>query len=300
MIALLRRRPVLSFYVLAFAWTWAYVVVFLILFPLPDVIIRTTPGDLGPLLAALVMWAVVAGGGGVKALLMRLVQWRMSLRWYAFALIAIPLVYTTSIALVPGAAATFTAPSIGALALYPVFYLVLGTIGGPLTEEPGWRGFALPRLQQTWGPLAAALVVGVLWSAWHLPNYFRPDWAAFNGGLSISGIAVFTLAAISLSVIIAWAFNCTGGSLLIAILIHASVNFSQGMTGDLFPAARHNEVAPVLAFTLLALVIVVSTKGRLGAPLRHPGATPAHATLLDSRGAQSAAMPPEGEPLRRV
>jgi membrane protease YdiL (CAAX protease family) len=258
MIALLRRRPLISFFVLAFAWTWAFVIVFLILFPLPDILVRTTPGDLGPLIAAVVMSWVVAGRPGVGDL------FRVGLVWYAIALIGVPLLYVASIAAVPGAIASFKAPDLPTILLYPVLYIVLLAIGGPLTEEPGWRGFALPRLQQRWGPLAGTLLLGLMWAAWHLPNYFRPDWAAFNGGLTVSGIAVFTIAAVSMSVLLTWAFNHTKGSILIAILIHASLNFSQGLTGDLFPAAKNNEVAPVIALVIVALVLVVATRGRLG------------------------------------
>lgn len=259
-----------SFYVIAFAWTWAFVIVFLILFPLPDLIVRTTPGDLGPLIAALVMSAVVAGRAGVGQLLKRMVQWRIRLVWYAFALIGIPLLYIASIAAVPGALASYKAPELSTVLLYPVLYIVFLAIGGPLTEEPGWRGFALPRLQLRWGPLVGTLIVGVLWAAWHLPNYWRADWAAVNGGLSFSGIAIFTLAAVSISIIITWVFNHAESSILIAILIHASINFSQGLTGDLFPAAKNNEVAPVVALTVLALVIIAATRGRLGYPRREP------------------------------
>jgi len=262
--ALLRRHPLIGFYTIAFAWTWTFVIVFLILFPIPDVIVRTTPGDLGPTIAALVMAWLIAGRPGVKALLAGVVHWRFHPGWYALAFLGIPLVYVLSIMLVPGAMASFKAPGPVDVLLYPVLFVVLGSIGGPLTEEPGWRGFALPRLQGRWGPLLGTLVVGLMWSAWHLPNYFRPDWAAVNGGLSVSGIAIFTLAAVSFSVIISWAYNSTGGSVLIAILIHAAINFSQGLTGDLFPAAKNNEVAPVIAYAIVALVVVFATRGRLG------------------------------------
>jgi uncharacterized protein len=55
-------------------------------------------------------------------------------------------------------------------------------VGGPLLEEPGWRGFALPRLQEKFGPLAGTIVLGLLWAAWHYPHYLMADWAAQNGG----------------------------------------------------------------------------------------------------------------------
>ena len=63
-----------------------------------------------------------------------------------------------------------------------------------------------------------------------------------------------------------------------AVLVHASINFSQGLTGELFPAAKNNEVAPVIAFVALALVLVVATRGRLGysSPEPVPSATPAY------------------------
>jgi membrane protease YdiL (CAAX protease family) len=277
-IGLLRRQPLFWFFVIAFAWTWAFVIVFLILFPLPDTLVRTTPGDLGPFIAAIVMSAVVAGRAGVKQLLKRMVQWRVGLVWYAFAFIAIPLLYIASIAAVPGALASFKAPDLSTVLLYPVFYVVLMATGGPLTEEPGWRGFALPRLQARWGPLVGTVIVGLLWAAWHLPNYFRPDWAAVNGGLSFTGIAVFAIVAVSMSMIITWAFNHTGGSILIAILIHASLNFSQGLTGDLFPAAKNNEVAPVVMLVVVALGIAIATRGRLGYQGHEqlPSVAPAH------------------------
>ncbi|TMD12077.1 MAG: CPBP family intramembrane metalloprotease [Chloroflexi bacterium] len=273
MSAALRRQPLLWYFVLAFAWTWAFVIVFLILFPLPDILVRTTPGDFGPLIAAIVMSGIVAGRPGVKSLFRRMVQWRVGLLWYAFALIGIPLLYIASIAAVPGALGSFKAPELSTVLTYPVFYIVLLAIGGPLTEEPGWRGFALPRLQQRWGPLVGTVILGLMWAAWHLPNYFRPDWAAVNGGFSISGIAVFAIVAVSMSVIITWAFNHTRGSILIAILIHASLNFSQGLTGDLFPAAKNNEVGPVVALIVLALVLLVATRGRLGYPGSEPALT---------------------------
>ncbi len=280
MIALLRRQPLVSFFVIAFAWTWAFVIVFLILFPLPDVIVRTTPGDLGPLIAAIVVSAAVAGRSGVKQLLKRTVQWRIARGWYAFALIGMPLLYIASIAVVPGALASFKAPDLTTVLMYPVFYIVLLAVGGPLTEEPGWRGFALPRLQQKSGPLVGTIIVGLMWAAWHLPNYFRPDWAAVNGGLSFTGVATFAVAAVSMSTIITWAFNHTRGSILIAILIHASLNFSQGLTGELFPAAKNNEVAPVIALAVVAVVLAIGTRGRLGYPGPEPalGVAPAYST----------------------
>jgi uncharacterized protein len=271
---------VISFVVITFAWTWAYVILFLIVFPIPDNPVRTTPGDLGPTIGAFAVTAIVAGRVGVRQLLASIGRWRVHVGWYAVALLGLPAVYTLSIALVPGALASFKPLSLSDLLLLPVLYLYLGASGGPLTEEPGWRGFGLPRLQERWGPLAGTTIVGLIWAAWHLPNYFRPGWAAVNGGLNLSGIAVFTLAAVSFSMVITWVFNRTGGSVLLAILLHCSLNFSQGLNTVIFPAAANNEVAPVAALVIAALVLIVVTRGRLGytAPVLSPQVVPAYST----------------------
>ena len=270
----------ISFVVIAFAWTWTYVILFLIVFPIPDNPVRTTVGDLGPTIGAFAVTAIVAGRVGVRQLLASIVRWRVHPGWYALALLGLPAVYTLSIALVPGAVASFKLLSLSDLLLLPVLYVYLGAAGGPLTEEPGWRGFALPRLQHRWGPITGSTIVGLIWAAWHIPNYFRPDWAAFNGGLNFSGIAVFTLAAVSFSIVITWVYNRTGGSVLLAILLHASLNFSQGLNTVMFPAAANNEVAPVTALVIAAFVLAIATRGRLGysAPVAQPAIAPAYST----------------------
>jgi len=108
------------------------------------------------------------------------------------------------------------------------------------------------------------VILGVLWAGWHVPQYFTPVFSATNGGLTVSGVAVFVVAAVSFSVIITWAFNHTRGSLVIAVLIHQCINFSQGLTTTILPGAKNNEVGPVAVFALAALVIVLATRGRLG------------------------------------
>src|SRR5206468_4955858 len=107
-------------------------------------------------------------------------------------------------------------------------------------------------------------ILGALWAGWHATEYLTPDFAATNGGLSVGGVGVFALDLISFSVIVTWVYNHTRGSVLLAILLHAAFDWSQGLTGDLFPAAGSNERGPLVAFGLAALVLVVATRGRLG------------------------------------
>ncbi|HEY4868173.1 MAG TPA: type II CAAX endopeptidase family protein [Candidatus Dormibacteraeota bacterium] len=263
-LGLIRRHPLISFFVIAIAFTWTYDLLFLVAFPVPDVPGRSTPRDFGPSVAALVVTAVISGKPGLRRFFQRFRVWRVNPIWYLFIFVGVPLIYTAGVVVMPGALASFRIPSPTGLLVLPVLYLYIVVLGGPLFEEPGWRGFALPRLQSRWAPLAAAVILGVLWAAWHATEYLEPEFARANGGLSVSGAGVFLLAAVCFSIIIAWVFNHTGGSILIAILLHGMINFSQGLTSDLFPKAGFNEVGPVAAFCVVALIIVVATRGRLG------------------------------------
>src|SRR5690606_25377036 len=105
-------------------------------------------------------------------LLGRYVQWRAGMQWYLLVLFG-PLLALT-IGAIPFLGMSILSAFINNAALIASFYLpvlVVGIILGPLWEEPGWRGFALPRLQRQYGPLAGTVTLGLLWSLWHLPAF---------------------------------------------------------------------------------------------------------------------------------
>src|SRR3989475_9528419 len=167
-----RRHPLISFFLMAYAISWTSVIAFLVVWPLPDTIVTDTPELLGPVVAGFVMTAVMSGRAGVRQLLRRFVMWRVSWAWYLYALLAIPALYVIGVALVPGALGSFKAPSLTMSLLYPVFFIVVLVLDGPLLQEPRWRGFALPRLQARCGPLVGTVILRVMWGSWHAPQYF--------------------------------------------------------------------------------------------------------------------------------
>ncbi len=257
----LRRHPLIGYFVLAYGLTWIYELLFLIRPGLPF-----TPAIIGPTAAAFIMTAVTGGRAGIGQLLRRFVRWRVGVNWYLFVLVGIPLAYLLGAIALAGC----RLPAVpGSLLLriaqtYPIGFVFTFFTGGPLFEEPGWRGFALPRLQQRYRPLAGSLILGVLWALWHLPMYLAPGFAAENGGLSLSGLSVFLLSAIAFTVIMTWVFNHTRGSLLLAILLHTSVDIFQPVVNLLYPSQASSEVNGLIGFGVLALVLVFATRGRLG------------------------------------
>jgi hypothetical protein len=145
-------------------------------------------------------------------------------------------------------------------------------IGGPLGEEPGWRGFALPRLQRRYGPLVGSLFLGVIWTFWHVAPVWLASWYA-AGMLNIYNFVLYLLFITSWTIVMTWVYNNTKGSVFMAILGHASVDaFPNGLLWPLLPASLvvteygvyFGYYGMVLGMGVFALAVIAWTRGRLG------------------------------------
>ena len=269
--SLLARHPLISFFIMAFAFSWITWSPWVLseegvgLLPYPVSGFPWIPLGifLGPSLSGFIMTGITEGRAGVRRLLHRIVLWRVGLRWYLFALIGIPVVMTLGTIILPGGPAPLLTLGPGYLLSYLGSFVLITILGGPLFEEPGWRGFALPRLQPLHGPLVGTIILGLLWALWHLPEFWVPTWAASSGGSDFFAIVKFVIIAISFAIVITWVFNNTKGSVFMAILVHASIDTFSIPLGVLFsPSDVANSL--LLSFGVLALVLMVLTRGRLG------------------------------------
>jgi len=163
-----------------------------------------------------------SGNTGLRDLFARLVQVRVPVVWLLAALFLTPLCST----LTAGLARLFTGqvPEFSPRYLTPQFALWTLALGGPLNEELGWRGFALPRLLQRRSPLGASVGLGVLWAFWHLPLFFIPGSAQY--GASFAFYVVFV---VCLAIFMTAAHLGTRGSLFIAVLFHTSADATVGL-----------------------------------------------------------------------
>jgi membrane protease YdiL (CAAX protease family) len=158
----MRKHPLIAFFVLAYLLTW-WIYPLLKFSPLLGIF-----GLFGPAIAAIIMAAVTDGKSGVKALLRRVVLWRVGLPWYVIAL-GLPTILslaTAALAYLVGATEFIRVGALAPIELV-LFVLVVG-------EELGWRGYALPRLLEKRSALTASLILGVLWGLWHLPTFLVP------------------------------------------------------------------------------------------------------------------------------
>jgi uncharacterized protein len=208
------------------------------------------PGTIAPALVALVLTYRAAGREGLRRLFRRVTHWDVPARWYVFAL-----GYITAVRLGAALLERLTSgawPDFSDSALLLPFAIVLST---PVQagEEIGWRGYALPRLTALLGLGRASVLLGLIWAAWHLPLFYIP--AARHQDQSF---IVYTLFVTGVSVAMAWLWRNTQGSVLLAMVMHSTVNQTQRLVSPatIAPAGRWSLDAPPLAWFVVALLWV--------------------------------------------
>jgi membrane protease YdiL (CAAX protease family) len=224
-----------------------------------------------PTLAAVVLTLSGEGLHGLRGLLGRLFVWRVNVRWYLFALLwppTISLATTAVYVLSGGGVPNFSNPpflevyplppelaAISPWPLLPFVFLQYVLLSSPMGEEIGWRGYALPRMQSEWSALRASLVLGFLWGVWHLPLYLTA-----GHPISEEFFGWFLLGIIADAILFTWLYNSTGGSLLLAVLFHASI----AVTGlFLIPAEATPLLGLALEWIFVGGVIAVTGSSRL-------------------------------------
>jgi uncharacterized protein len=219
MILFVTRHPLITFFGLAYALSWS-----------PWLLYATVPNfpagiqlTFGPFLAAIAVSALTAGRAGVKAYLRGLLRWRAGLHWYALAL-ALPVVLglvAVYLNVLLGAPQLSPTQRAGLSAFLPGFAFMLFFPLSPAIEELGWRGYAQQRLQAERSALAASIIVGIMHAMWHLPLFLVPGSDQSQANTPFAAFLVF---AVALNVLMTWLYNSTKGSVVIAMIFHASID----------------------------------------------------------------------------
>ena len=237
--AFVRRRELVIFFVLSYLIAWSGM-------PFGSFY------AFSPLVSAIIVVTIAEGWRGLAQLGRRLIRWRVNWIWYAAAIILPLLVHALAIGL--NMAAGAPAPS---FAQFVPWYTVLLLFGlrmvnftdGPLGEEPAWRGFAQPRLQSRWSPLASTALLALLITGWHMPLVLLPQF-----DLGIPDIASTVL----VTFWYAWLFNRSGGSVLIPLIAHVTEGCVN--TGALWPAgadADREAWTWLIGWALLVLPLLI-------------------------------------------
>jgi membrane protease YdiL (CAAX protease family) len=229
-----KDTPLIHFFGLAYALSWIFWLPAIFLPQSPAMPVLYLIGGFGPSTAGFIFLARTMNKTGQKDALHRLSRFQqISGGWYAFIFLIFPavaglaiLIYQLVYGSPPDLPALQGFSGRPAELLVLVFIAIQSLLMGPLAEEVGWRGFALDRLQSRWNPLAAGLILGVVWSLWHLPLFFIPGGMYFEWGFGTDLFWLFLLRMTALSVLMTGVYNHTGRSILSAILMHFVFNFT--------------------------------------------------------------------------
>jgi uncharacterized protein len=225
--------PLRIFFVLAFALTWGVGgIALLIGLWMPESRPLATSSPLYYLaaysvsLAGVVLTATYDGREGLRRLGRRLLPWRSPLHWYL--IVAAGYAAITAIALGTAALVRPTAAAIPPWSAFPtVLAIAIVRDPGPIGEEFGWRGFALPRLLERYPPLSASVRLGLIHTAWHIPLFFIPGMPQTQVSFPL-----FTLGVVSIAIFDTALYLRTGANLLLAILVHLLANVCGGLAAD--------------------------------------------------------------------
>jgi len=229
------RSGLLGFFALSYALTWAaFISVAVARIPIgrPPGALLVLLGAFAPSLAALWFTAREEGSAGVRALLRRILNWQVGLRWYLFAVGYIPAIKLTAALVVR--VTTGGWPRFGDDPWYLIPAAIAVSTPFQAGEEIGWRGYALPRLADRFGLGRASLLLGLIWAVWHLPQFFIRDADTYG-----QSFPLFVLQVTALSVAMAWLYARTGGSLLLVMLFHAAVNNAKDVVPSAVPGATN-------------------------------------------------------------
>jgi uncharacterized protein len=265
-------RDIGIYYVMAcgFSWgIWAPVVLgergLKLLDIAPSQEIITAIGTLGPLVGCYVTHRLSTGNWRAVRLLPS--RWSDGLWLLLGPLLVLPCLFFVLPMLISLAPPQAWLRNVDMLQKLPALMFNYTLLSGPLAEEFGWRGLLQPRLEEVLPPWAAAVAVGMMWAGWHLPLFFVDGW------ISISRMSYFFMV-IGLSVIMAFGFNASGKTVVVAILMHSAFNASMQLVvaylGDIpmrsYPKGEYYLAG---AFLLPASILAIITRGRLA--VRRPG-----------------------------
>lgn len=202
-------------------------------------------------LVAIVISSIYSSHQKVRDMMTPVTRWRVGVIWYLVALGLWSLIILTGNAMALALNLQLSpAPTWSTRALLyavPEYFIWFFLFGGPLNEEPGWRGFALPRLQSKFSPLVASLILGTFWGLWHVPLHLM---GMYYGG---AWGAIIRIQEIPRAILFTWLYNRTKGSLLLTVLFHAAINTTGFFLPRSFPMI-------LVVCTLIAILVAIKEK----------------------------------------
>ena len=254
-------KQLMIFFVMTFAWSWTC----WLLAPVVQADSSFAAGALfflgvfGPSLAAACLVCMTSGRAGLRTWLARCLQWRGRWGWITLAFLTPLAVLTLAGAIHITLGGVIPAsPAMGNIAMFLVNFGLVFLVGGPMGEEFGWRGYALPAMQKQLGWRASSLLLGGIWGVWHLPLFFIAGTAQGNGSMP-----VFFVLIVATSVFYTWLYQRSAGSVLPALALHTASNSWPSMIPILPSDADQRPYLFVVGLVVAAAIWLLVRRDRL-------------------------------------
>ena len=230
-------------------------------------IVTVLIGAYGPSVAAVILTAYSGGRLGLKSLFSRFFIWRAPAIVHILIWLAPPAFLVIAMLLAPKSTTLLGTPEWAELQFIPQV-LLAGIIFGPMGEELGWRGYALPSLQKKHSALVSSLLIGVAWCFWHAPLFWAPGGTTISGyEVTIAAVAKYLVFTCGLAILFTWVFNNSKGSLLLVVAFHTSGNAAFPMllfpNGDPDAALTINWLSMIPLWILVLVLIAIYGGARL-------------------------------------
>ena len=249
------------FFLATFAWTWFFWILAALLglsveTPAGGILLLT--GVLGPMIMGIVFTYLTYDKMGRRDYFKRIIDFkRIGAKWYLVIFLFVPILNLLAalIDFLMGGKGTSWGEAALNFVDQPLSIVpsILFTALIPFIEELGWRGYVLDRLQTNWSALMSSLILGVVWSLWHLPMFLIEG--TYQAGLGVGTLAfwLFMIGIVPLSFAFTWIYNSTRRSILAVILLHSMVNF----TGEILTLTKRADTISIALWIVTAVGIAI-------------------------------------------
>ena len=264
MIHIIKKYPLISYVILTYVISWSF------LYPSFQMILANdgiTPlsligliGAFGPTISAVIITRLTEGKEAVKRLLRKYLVFKVHYRYYVFVLLAPVVLQIIGILLSNVFGYTIGKFDLASGLKVYIPYILITVPFGPLAEELGWRGFLLPKLLEKFDVIKASLLIGFVWSLWHLAAFSFPG-AAIPAEFDVNlwSLSFYFLQLIALSLIFTYVFMKSRGSVFVAILLHAAFNANENIAFSFFSSVGDNvNQLKFLFVTYIVLMFLLS------------------------------------------
>jgi len=217
----------------------------------------------GPMVTGIAFTYLTRDNAGRRDYWKRIIDFkRIPVRWYLVIFLFVPILNTLAAlldVLTGGSGATWGEAALNFITNpASIIPSILFASLFPFIEELGWRGYELDRLQEKYSAFGSSLILGLVWSLWHLPTFFIRDSYQASLGIGTPEFWLFFAGIIPLTFVFTWIYNNTNRSTLAVILFHAMVNF----TGEVFTLSERADTLSIALWFVAAIGITLSWRGK--------------------------------------